>query len=68
MPEAVKQKMNPVRFIEIFDRYSFEEMGDLMGQLKHIYRTRGEVVKEDLQNSLQSIEQKIQDIDNQISL
>lgn len=68
MPELVKQKMNPVRFIEIFERYSFEEMGDIMGRLKHIYRTQGETVKENLQNSIQTIERKISDIDNQIQL
>lgn len=67
MAEVKKQKMNPARFTEIFERYSFDEMGEVIVSLKAIYKNRGEEVKEDMQNSIQAIERKIQTIDNQIS-
>lgn len=62
-----KQRMNPDRFIEIFDRYSFEEKGDVLESLKFAYKKHGEQVKEDLQNNLQSIERKISELENRIS-
>lgn len=67
MPEAIKQKMNPDRFVEIFDRYSFEEMEEILQKLKVVYKNRGEQVKEDLENSLQSMKNKISQLENKIS-
>lgn len=67
MPEAVKQKMNPDRFIEIFDRYSFEEMEVVLQKLKVAFKNRGEQVKEDLENSLQAMQNKISQLENKIS-
>lgn len=67
MSEAIKQKMNPDRFIEIFDRYSFEEMEEILQKLKVVYKNRGEQVKEDLENSLQSMKNKISQLENKIS-
>jgi hypothetical protein len=67
MAEGVKQKMNQDRFAEIFERYSFEEMEEVLTRLKGIYKNRGEEVKEDLANSLQNIQRKISDLENKIS-
>jgi hypothetical protein len=67
MAEAVKQKMNPDRFLEIFERYSFEEKGELIDKIKFAYKKHGEQVKEDLQNNLQAIELKISELENKIS-
>jgi hypothetical protein len=67
MAESIKQKMNPDRFIEIFDRYSFEEMEDILQKLKVVFKNRGEKVKEDLENSLQSMQAKISQLENKIS-
>jgi hypothetical protein len=67
MSEGIKQKMNPDRFVEIFDRYSFEEMEDILQKLKVVYKNRGEQVKEDLQNSLESMQHKISQLENKIS-
>jgi hypothetical protein len=67
MPEAVKQKMNPDRFIEIFDRYSFEEMEVLLQKLNVVFKNRGEQVKEDLEESLQAMQEKISLLKNKIS-
>lgn len=67
MTEGVKQKMNPDRFAEIFERYSFEEMEEVLNKLKNVYRNRGEEVKENLSNNLQSIQRKISELENKIS-
>lgn len=67
MSEGAKQKMNPDRFVEIFDRYSFEEMEEILQKLKVVYKNRGEQVKEDLENSLQSMKNKISQLENKIS-
>lgn len=67
MAEGIKQKMNPDRFVEIFNRYSFEEMEDILQKLKMVYKNRGEQVKEDLQNSLESMQHKISQLENKIS-
>jgi hypothetical protein len=67
MADAVKQKMNPDRFIEIFDRYTFEEMEEILQKLKVVYKNRGEQVKEELENSLQSMKNKISQLENKIS-
>lgn len=67
MAEGVKQKMSQDRFAEIFERYSFEEMEEVLTRLKAVYKNRGEEVKEDLANSLQNIQKKISDLENKIS-
>ncbi len=67
MAEPVKQKMNPDRFIEIFDRYTFEEMEEILQKLKIVFKNRGEQVKEDLENNLQAMKSKISQLENKIS-
>lgn len=67
MPEAVKQKMNPDRFVEIFDRYTFEEMEALLQRLNVVFKIRGKQVKEELENSLQAMQNKISQLENKIS-
>lgn len=67
MAEGIKQKMNPDRFAEIFERYSFEEMEEILNRLKNVYRNRGEEVKEDLSNNLEKIQRKISELENKIS-
>lgn len=59
--------MDPQRFIEIFSRYSFEEMEDILQNLKVVFKNRGEQVKEDLENSLQAMQNKISQLENKIS-
>ena len=67
MAEGIKQKMNPDRFAEIFERYSFEEMEEVLNRLKLVYKNRGEEVKEELENSLQAMKNKISQLENKIS-
>lgn len=67
MAEVKKQRMSPDRFIEIFDRYTFEEMEDMLQRLKAVYKNRGEEVKEDLENSLRAMQNKISQLENKIS-
>ena len=55
----MKQKMNPDRFIEIFDRYSFEEKGEVLERLKLAYRVHGAELRDKLLDNLQAIENKI---------
>lgn len=59
MAEAKKQRMDPERFIEIFRRYSFEEKGEVLEQLKGIYRDHGEELRDKLESELRDIENKI---------
>lgn len=67
MADGKKQRMDPERFVEIFERYSFEDKGMIIERLKHVYKLHGEQVKEDLHNSLQALELKISEVENKIS-
>lgn len=67
MPEGIKQKMNPDRFVEIFDRYSFEEMEGIIQRLNVVFKNRGEQVKEEMENNLQAMQDKISQLKNKFS-